>query len=107
MLGTRYPRLFWKQVYLMFLYYSEIPRYVWISRSLVRYTVLSVAIDNVSPTQMDSPRVQELGSRGAIVHGVDYSNQSQLTEILGGTDVVISTVNYSSVNDQVRTLLHP
>ncbi|CEL56001.1 Isoflavone reductase homolog A622 OS=Nicotiana tabacum PE=2 SV=1 [Rhizoctonia solani AG-1 IB] len=70
-----------------------------ISKALLEAGVFDVLV-LFRNSSMDSPRVQELGSRGAIIHGVDYSNQSQLTEILRGTDVVISTVNYSSVNDQ-------
>ncbi|KAJ1300081.1 hypothetical protein OPQ81_002563 [Rhizoctonia solani] len=55
----------------------------------------------VRRSSVDSPRIRELKSRGAQVHSVTYDNETQLASVLKGTDVVISTLNYSSVDEQV------
>ncbi|KAH7325316.1 hypothetical protein B0J17DRAFT_723085 [Rhizoctonia solani] len=71
-----------------------------ISKVLLETGVFEVLV-LVRSSSVDSPRIQELRSLGAQIHGVSYDDESQLTSILKDTDVVISTLNYSSVGDQV------
>ncbi|CAE6466029.1 unnamed protein product [Rhizoctonia solani] len=71
-----------------------------ISKALLEAGVFEVIV-LVRSSSVDNPRIRELESCGAKVHDVVYDNELQLAEILSGTDIVISTLNYSSVNDQV------
>ncbi|KDN46379.1 hypothetical protein RSAG8_04323, partial [Rhizoctonia solani AG-8 WAC10335] len=71
-----------------------------ISKALLETGVFDIIV-LVRSSSVDSPRIQGLQSLGARIHGVSYDNESQLASILQGTDVVVSTLNYSSVDDQV------
>ncbi|KAF8596544.1 NAD(P)-binding protein [Ceratobasidium sp. AG-I] len=55
----------------------------------------------VRPASLESPRIQELEKRGAKAYGVSYGDEAQLKTILEGVDIVISTLNYTSVESQV------
>ncbi|KAG8749288.1 hypothetical protein FRC11_011468, partial [Ceratobasidium sp. 423] len=71
-----------------------------VSKALLEAGAFEVLV-LVRSSSVDAPRIQELKSRGAQVHGVSYDNEAQLADVLEGTDVVISTLNYASVEDQV------
>ncbi|CAE7175966.1 unnamed protein product [Rhizoctonia solani] len=74
-----------------------------ISKALLDAGVFEVIV-LVRGSSVDIPRVKELQSRGARIHGVSYDNEAQLASILKEVDVVISTLNYSSVDEQARLL---
>ncbi|KEP47330.1 putative phenylcoumaran benzylic ether reductase-like protein [Rhizoctonia solani 123E] len=71
-----------------------------ISKALLKAGVFEISV-LVRSASVDSPRVQVLQSLGARIHSVSYDNESQLANSLKGIDVVISALNYSSVDDQV------
>ena len=54
--------------------------------------------------QLESPRIQQIEKRGAKVYGINYDDEVLLKTILEGVDVVISTLNYASVESQVGLL---
>ncbi|CAE6415134.1 unnamed protein product [Rhizoctonia solani] len=70
-----------------------------ISKALLGTGIFEVLV-LVRSSSVGSPRIQELQSLGAQIHGVSYTDESQLTRVLKDVDVVISTLNYSSVGDQ-------
>ncbi|QRW18512.1 hypothetical protein RhiXN_03436 [Rhizoctonia solani] len=70
------------------------------SKALLKVGALDVVL--VRAASVDKLRVQELESYGAEVYGIAYDSESQLVGILKGTDVVISTLNCSSLDDQVK-----
>ncbi|GAB1527447.1 hypothetical protein RhiTH_010622 [Rhizoctonia solani] len=71
------------------------------SKALLKVGALDVVL--VRAASVDKLRVQELESYGAEVYGIAYDSESQLVGILKGTDVVISTLNCSSLDDQKST----
>ncbi|CAE6473919.1 unnamed protein product [Rhizoctonia solani] len=71
-----------------------------VSKALLEIEAFEVLV-LVRSSSTDSPRIQELKSRGAQVRGVSYDNESQLAAVLKNVDAVVSTLNYASVDEQV------
>jgi uncharacterized protein YbjT (DUF2867 family) len=71
--------------------------------SSVRAWFLSRPIlTDVMRSQLNKPQIKALESQGVQVHGVSYDDEAQLSALLRGVDVVISTLAYASVDSQVQ-----
>ncbi|KAG8796501.1 hypothetical protein FRC12_021134 [Ceratobasidium sp. 428] len=57
----------------------------------------------VRAVSLDTPRIQGLKTRGAIVHGVSYDNETELTTALKSVDAVVSTLSWTSTEAQVSS----
>ncbi|KAG8696798.1 hypothetical protein FRC09_008252 [Ceratobasidium sp. 395] len=55
----------------------------------------------VRAVSRDTPRIQGLKTRGAIVHGVSYDNEAELTAALKDVDAVVSTLSWTSTGAQM------
>ncbi|EUC67629.1 isoflavone reductase-like protein [Rhizoctonia solani AG-3 Rhs1AP] len=54
---------------------------------------------------VDGSAVQAFKTRGALVHGVTYEDEAELTEVLKGVDVVLSTLNAGGITGAQPNLL--
>ncbi|CAE6355205.1 unnamed protein product [Rhizoctonia solani] len=54
---------------------------------------------------VNGSEVQAFKARGASVHGVNYEDETELTEALKGVDIVLSTLNSGGITDAQPNLL--